>query len=763
MKRHAGFLLAGLCSFALTTGAACAADAPAAPSPAATSEGVGDIIVTAQKKEERLQSVPLSVTAFSAGAVRDLHAATLQALQGSVTNVSLGVFSNTPNNAVITIRGIGIIEPDPYAGNTVGIVVDGVPQFFSMGALADIYDVDRIEILRGPQGTLFGANTTGGVINVVNAQPVDRFQGKVNLTYGNYNHINFGAVVNTPVARDLDLRLSVSHDQRDGFIQNVAGGPNLGRRNVTQFRGALKYAPSSNFDVTWSNEYDVGRNGAPVVVAGDLPGEAEYVAPGVQNMYVSPCAVAGAPCVAPKVYKAALAGVPDSSNIDTVRTALTINLRQTAIGNITAITAYKDTHLTEWTDQDGTPVFEDDTRRHTSEWQFSQELRDQVNLLPNFEVMAGGFFLTDAYKHEQDFRIQFAAPGLLQINLQDQKNYSLSGFAQSYLKLFDNRLRLSAGVRVTNEHTHMIASTATSIALSGMTTFDGTDANTGVADTALGTVAGNGARSWTNVGWKLGADFKVTRDVLLYGSWARGFKSGGFVGRIGLPSDIGPYAPEKVDTFEAGIKSEFLDHKVRFNLTGFTTSYRNMQLAEIYFSGSGANIVQGNTIINAASSRIKGIESELTIAPMPGLTVSGSLAYLSAKYTNFLYPTGPGTFINMTGKPLQNAPSWSGSVYAEYQCALTDSISARAKVQYNYTGQKYLVSILDTPRASVQAQHIVNANFDVMLPHDIQVGVYATNLLNKHYIESVYDAPGTLGLTNYSSPQQYGVTASIKF
>lgn len=764
MNETRAYLLGGLSLLAVATAPSLAQSAPTSgtPSPEAN-VGVADIVVTAQKKEEKLQSVPISIAAVSGAAVSDLHAATLQGLQGSVTNVSLGVFANTPNNAVITIRGIGIIEPDPYAGNTVGIVVDGVPQFFSLGALADIYDVDRIEVLRGPQGTLFGSNTTGGVVNVINTQPTNQFGGKVNFTYGNYNHFNMGAVLNTPITDDLSARFAVSHDQRGGFVSNVAGGPNLGRRNVTIMRGALKYTPTNNLSIVWSNEYDVGRNGAPIVVAGDLPGEAEYVAPGVKGMYVSPCRVPNQPCVAPKVYQSALSGVPDQSDIDTIRSVLTVNLSDTPIGSITSITGYKTTRLFEYTDQDGTPVFEDDTRRHTKEWQFTQELRDQVNLLPNLELQAGAFFITDHYDHEQDFRIQFAAPGLLQVNLQDQSNHSISGFAQTYLKLFDDKLRLQAGVRITNEHTRMKASTATSIASSGLTNFDGTDANTGAPDTPLGTVVGNGSKSWTNVGWKLGADYKLARDVMLYTSWARGFKSGGFVGRIGLPSDIGPYGPEHVDTIEAGFKSEFLDRRVRFNLTGFTTSYRQMQLAEIYFQGSGTSFVQGNTIINAASSRIKGIETDLAIAPVSGLTINGSLAYLSAKYSNFLFPTGQGMFVNMTGRPLNNAPKWSSSVNAEYRFDVSQNVSARAKVQYNYTSQKYLIAILDTPRSSIQPQSIVNANFDVLLPHDIEIGVYATNLFNKHYIDTVYDAPGTLGLTNYAAPRQWGMTATVKF
>src|SRR5690606_22875841 len=129
------------------------------------------IVVTAQKRAENMQTVPVSVTAVTSEAVENLRATTLQGLQGTVPNVQINNFSNAPNTAVYTIRGIGVIEADPYAGNTVSIIVDGVPEYFSMGALVDLYDINRIEILRGPQGTLFGANTTGGAVNIITTPP----------------------------------------------------------------------------------------------------------------------------------------------------------------------------------------------------------------------------------------------------------------------------------------------------------------------------------------------------------------------------------------------------------------------------------------------------------------------------------------------------------------------------------------------------------------------------------------------------------------
>jgi iron complex outermembrane receptor protein len=790
-------MIAGISVLALTAAPAWAQDqAPKGASTGATADsapadtgGIAEIVVTAQKKAERLQDVPISIAAVSGQLVANLHAATLQGLTGAVPNVQIGNFSNTPNTAVFTIRGIGVIEPDPYAGNTVGIVVDGVPQFFSMGALVDLYDVERIEVLRGPQGTLFGANTTGGVVNVVNTQPkMDEFSARADMSYGNYNHFQAGAAVNLPIAQNLAARFIISTDQRDGWVTNVINGQDMGKRNVTIYRGLVRWEPSSDIDVTLSGEYDAARNGAPIVVAGDVPGEAEYVPAGFQNMYASPCMPAGSRCVAPSQYLSARNLGPidpatglvvdptkDESNMDTYRGTLTVNIRHTAVGDITSITGYKWFHLFEYTDQDGTPVFLDDTRRRTEGWQFSQELRSNVNIGDRLNVLYGVYYLDDHYNHEQDFRINFAGgvtynpdgtvtyglPGLFQRNLQDQDNYSISGFVQSYFNITD-KLRLQAGIRYSHEKTDMLASTLTSLSTAGVTTFDGTAPN-GTPNTFISDAAPpEGKKSWDNVGWKLGVDYKLTRDLMFYAYWARGFKSGGFTGRIGIPQDIGPYRPEHVDTFEMGMKSEWLDRHLQANLTGFYTNYRDMQLAQIYFVGSGTNLTQGNTILNVASSHIYGLEAEAIASPVRGLTLNASLAYLSAKYAHFPYTLPSGGILDLSGQRLQNAPKWTSSVSASYEFPV-GNMSGRLFVQYNYTSDKLYSSIIDTPRATVQPTHIVNANADLKVNTHMTVGLWGTNLFDERYIASVFDVPGTLGLVNYAPPRQYGVSAKFEF
>ena len=778
MTRHL-LLLSGLSLLALSASPVLAQEA------AEEEGGIADIVVTAQKRAEKLQDVPISIAAVTGEAIEDLHTVSLQGLQGMVPNVEIGNFSNTPNTAVFTIRGIGVIEPDPYAGNTVGIVVDNVPQYFSMGALLNLYDVERIEVLRGPQGTLFGANTTGGVVNVVNALPKHEFGGKVDLSYGNYNHLTAGAVINTPLGEALSARFAVNHDRRDGYVTNVVNGEDMDHRNVTIFRAALRY-DAGNVDATLTGEYARARNGSPVVVAGDLPGEAEFVPAGFRGMYTSPCLPAGSSCVAPDKYFSAHDGgvggdLQDRSDMDTYRVALNVSVKDTGLGDITAITGYKKFKLFEFTDQDGTPVFLIDTRRGTKGWQFSQELRTDVELGDKGNVTLGGFFMKTHYDHFQHLRIEFGGgvtydpllntvtkglPGLFQRNLQDQDNESFAVFAQSFFDLTD-QLRLQAGIRYAHEKTSMLASTATTLAAGGVTTFDGV-APDGTPNIDLGTVAPPlGTKSWNNVGWKLGLDYKASDDVLLYGYWARGFKSGGFTGRIGIASDLGPYNPEEVDTFEIGVKSEFADRRVRLNLSAFQTNYRDMQLAQIYFIGT----VQGNTIINAANSRIRGFEAELTIAPNDAITLNGSLAYLDAKYRDFDFllpdndanPATPPPVLDLSGQRLQNAPKWSASMGMNYDFPVADEITGRFSINYTYTAEKLYTSIIDVARSRIQPQHLVNGNIDFKVSDKYTVGFWVTNLLDNRYINSVFDAPGTLGLVNYAPPRMFGGSIKAEF
>ena len=754
--------------------------------------GLETIVVTAQKKAENLQEVPISVAAVTAGDVEDLAAARLDGLSGTVPNVQIGTFSNTPNTAAVYIRGIGVMEPDPYAGNTVSIVTDGVPQFFSMGALLDLADVDRIEVLRGPQGTLFGANTTGGVVNVVNGQPEREFRGKLDLGYGNWNHSTVGAMFTGPLSDTISGRVVFRNDRRDGYIHNIIDGSSIGDRNVSIFRGALKFEPNDDFDATITAEYDRARNGSPPVIAGDRPGDAalgipadaEFVPAGWRNMYVSPCPPDGGRCSAPDKYLSAAnyneasEQIPDRSDMDTVYGNLTMNWRNTPVGDITSITAYKGFKLFEYTDQDGTPAFLIDTERRTQGYQISQELRTSIKPTDRFELLVGGFAMKTHYNHFQHLRIDFGGgatynladdsytkglQGLYQLNLQDQDNWSGSLFAQSYFN-FTDTLRFQAGIRYTHEKTEMLASTATSLASSGIVNFDGQDAGGGVMIDLGAQAPPKGSKSWDKVGWKLGFDYQFAENQMAYLTWARGFKSGGFSGRIGIAADLGPYNPEEVDTYELGFKGDFLDNRLRANAAVFYTDYKDLQLAQIYFVGT----LQGNTILNVGSAKIKGAELELTAVPVEGLTLNASLAYLNAEYDKFIYRTtnygnGAVRTLDMHGERMQNAPKWAGALSAEYIFPVAAG-DARVNLQYTFQSEKLLSSIEDVARARVQPMRYLNGNIDWKPGNGaFTVGIWARNILDKRYINNVLDLPGTLGLTQYAPPREYGVSLKYEF
>lgn len=711
-----------------------------------------EIIVTAQKRQESLQDVPISVAAVTGDSIARANITSIQGIK--VPNVQIDNFTNTPNGAVMTIRGIGVVEPDPYAGNTVGIMLDGVPQQFNMTSLLDLFDIERVEVLRGPQGTLFGANTTGGVINVITEQPTGEFGGKVRATLGNWNRRDLSAAVNFPIIEGLLAgKVTVQHHERDGWVKNIIDGSDMGYQDTQAVRGSLLWTPSANLDITWTNEYVQREYGSPIVVNGSSPGDATYVAEGVQGMYANPCPDFNDRCVAPSRYYSA-SQVDDLGELETYASTLTVNWSDTGLGDIVAITGYKQFDVREDTDQDGTPLFKDDTQRETDGWQFSQEIRSSFEVGEKMDMIAGAFFSSTHYEHFQNFRINFPgleAAGLRQENPQEQDNWSASLFAQSYYQLTD-KLRLTTGLRYTHEDTEMDAAIDF---YAGSTGF-----NDGFLLPPPSTFGAKGDDTWDNVGGKIGLDYQLTEDLMLYASYARGFKSGGFVGRLGIPQDIGPYDPEYVDTYEVGMKGDFLDSRLRSNVTLFHSSYDDMQLAQIYFVGA----VQGNTILNAGKSKIQGAEMELTAIPVDGLTLNLNVGYLDSEFDEFSPPNpATGQLQDFSGYRLQNTPEWSVSTNAGYEFEIAGGM-ASAFIEFTHVADKYLTSLDNSPRTVVQEMNLLNANLEWSpASENWRFILWGKNLQDKRYIASAFEALGTVRFVNYAPPREFGVTVQYDF
>jgi iron complex outermembrane receptor protein len=717
--------------------------------------GIEEIVVTAQKREESIQEVPIAITAVSGEQMDNMHATTLESLQGYIPNVQIQPFANTPHGAVFNIRGMGVIEPDPYAGNTVSVVVDGVPQFFNMVALLDTFDIERIEVLRGPQGTLFGANSTGGVINVVTRQPTGEFGGNVEFTMGDWDRIDFKGAVDFPIGEQLAGKLVYSHVQRDGWHTNVVNGNDMGSKEVDAFRGYLKH-DSDSFDATLIGEYVRSRNGSPIVVSGSLPGEALYVQEGFQNMYESRCLPAGSRCTAPSKYLAANDSTDDVSDMDTYSATLTMNW-DSSIGTITSITGFKHFELYELTDQDGTVVFGDDTERETEGWQFTQEIRNSFEPSENVQVVAGAYLMVNNYDHYQDFRFPFNVPGLRQLTEQDQDNWSVSAFAQANFDVSDT-VRLRAGLRYTVEETDM------DVTISLFENFAAGEIEYGGGNLFAVQVAERRDEKWNEFGWDLGLDWTPNDNLLGYLSYKRGFKSGGFVGRLAIADDIGPYDPEFVDTVEVGIKSDWMDNRLRLNLNVFYNWYDDIQLPQIYFTTDDfGNQINGNSILNAAAATTWGVETEITAVPASGLTLFASMGYLDATYDDFPLALPAGGVLDMSGQPLQNSPEWTISAGVNYDFRVGNG-NAVFNAVFKYVDTKFNNGLDNAPRVFIQSTETVDANLE-WTPDEGSwtVGLWATNLFDQRNVASVFDAPGVLAIVNYAAPREYGASVKYRF
>ena len=248
---------------------------------------------------------------------------------------------------------------------------------------------------------------------------------------------------------------------------------------------------------------------------------------------------------------------------------------------------------------------------------------------------------------------------------------------------------------------------------------------------------------------------------MVYGYYARGFKTGVFVGRNVIPEDSGPFEEEYVDTYEIGIKTELLDRTLRLNVAAFFNQYDDMQLANIYFTEDAfGNTVNGNTILNAANAETSGLEVDLLWMPTNSLRINASLGLLNAEYTDFVYGADK---LDLSGQTLQNSPETTANLGLEYTAQI-QSLELRSSIQYKYVSKKWDGNIVNSPRSEVQPTNLVDVNIDLSDPNsNWSLGIWAMNLMDERYISNSFVAAGVVGLVDYQPPRTYGMTLSLSF
>jgi len=724
----------------------------------------GDIVVTARRTDEKLQDVPVAVTAFTGAALEARGVDTIDSIAKFTPNIRFdgaAALSGGNYNATVFIRGVGQNDFAIFSDPGVGTYVDDVYYARSIGGVLDAIDIDSVQVLRGPQGTLFGKNTIGGAVLITTAKPdLDDYSGRVEGTYGRFDRIDVKGALNIPIAPGVAaLRLSAASINRDGYVKRLSpGGGTQGDRNAQIFRAKLRIQPSNVLTIDLGADYTRAREtSAPsdLLAVANVPGITGVPFLARYNALVAPTLGILAPNGLPTLNTSFItaspfetyAGGPNENDLDLWGAQGTISY-DFGGATLKSITAYR--HLKSYFTRDGdnTPFIFRQTTNRDKQWQFSQELQlSGKGLGDRLKYVIGGYYLKEKASDiaSADLALGLSpplvttppfTPAVFPNNFTDNKSYAFYG--QFDFEIVD-RFTVTFGGRYSNDKklfTTIVVRQRDNVEFINTTV--------------------NG--SFSKFTPYAGLNFKVNDDVLIYGSYSRGYKQGGFNGRpLASAAEVTEYRPEELDTFELGIKSQWLDKKLTANLAVFDSIYTDIQLT--------VNQTPQNFVANAAKARIRGFELELVARPARWFSFNGSVGHLDARYTSVGQGLGPTQILPITlATKLVKTPAWSVSVGTEVKhefgngagLALRGDLSMYSQIQND---------VANTPILTEGGYELVNARLTYTLPGgNVQFALFGTNLTNALYLVSG-NASGAFGLAegSYGRPREWGMSGSFRF
>jgi iron complex outermembrane recepter protein len=693
------------------------------------------IKVTARKRTETLIDVPVAVTAFTPERVDKLNIQDLSDLGSQVPNLTIYAARGSSSTITAYIRGVGQSDPLWGVDPGVGIYLDDVYIARPQGALLDVFDVDRIEVLRGPQGTLYGKNTIGGAIKYVSKPLSPKFNGYGQITVGNYGQLDAKAAVGGAFDEGgmFRARVSVASLNRDGFGENIVTKQPVSDKEINTARVSFGIFASESFDVIFNYDWMDDQSG-----------------------------VRGAKMLAPNRFVPT--APPLDSNYD-VRNGMP-NVNDTSMDGISAtatwmindawtmkyILAHRSSDTETNIDFDTTQAPIADVKAFYSDNQTTNELQFNYDAggrsrgvfgIYSFNGDAGGQVLNNF------FNLLFGdTQGTVFTD-------SIALYGDWTFDLTD-RLKLDAGLRYTDEDKHAKV------------------LNRGYSDgtyTVPVSVAANFDKTinFKNTSPKLSLDYQITPEAMVYGSYSRGFKSGGYNIRAqatAVPRSAEPFKDEQVDTLEVGGKFSLLDETLFLNVAAFQNKYKDIQLSVFtaYDSnGDGTNDAFFGDFTNAGKGTAKGVEFEYQWLPAANWLISGNLAYLKTKYDEYIFRG-----INIANEQeFTNAPERSGAINVEYNAALADGGNLGFRVGYNY--QSKVVATTEVTRTAdpiTQGGYgLLNAGVIWRTGHNWMFSLQGTNLTDREYRTTGYNINAALGVLTgfYGAPRQYTLTARYSF
>lgn len=693
--------------------------------PASNSVGLDEIVVTAQHRSEKLQDTALSITAFSARDLANAGVGRVEDLAGQLPNVY--VSPRDLRNSSIAIRGISADLNNPGLDQSVGVYVDGVYQGRAATINSNLFDLERVEVLRGPQGTLYGRNTVAGAVNFITRKPDDHARVESTLSYGNHDSVRGNALVSGPLAPSLFASAAVSADRRDGFVRNTTTNTGLDDLNSLGGKLTLVYKPGENWDLTLRGDISRDRTHSGAFDIYDNGGFTDT------------------PLADADPFDRTVAQSTNTTQRRDVyggSAEANIHLGGSTLTAITALRGYKWDNVQ---DNDYTVLDLLDTGIRERQTQFSQELRLASDPSQRLSYVVGGFYF---YQNLSTRSSVFVGTDLgiyptrqTAIINADVNTNSFAGFGRAVYKL-SGTVNVVAGLRFTHETKTL------DFAQQG-------DPFEVVAATIAPRTIRRADDKFTP---SFSLEWRPQDALLAYASFSQGYKSGGFNVFSVTTTDNAEYRPENVYNYEVGLKSEFLDHRLRINAAAFYMDYRDLQQNQLITSGGG--IAQYQTS-NAAKARSKGFELEIAAAPLPGLQLTTTYGYADARFNS--YPNATRAGADYSGHRLPLAPRHSLSGAIEWTLPVTERYNLSVRGEASYRSRIYFASdnvYSDGPLTLLNARLAFGPAGEAW-----RLTLWGRNLTNKNYaINRVAGAIVPLQVVQaLGSPRTYGAEIRFKF
>jgi outer membrane receptor protein involved in Fe transport len=773
-------LLAGVSALAIAAPPAFAAD-PAAPAEGAQpATALPELIVTAQKREQALDKVPMSITAVSARQLVE---------QGIVRITDLGRvvpgFTFTQSQVgtpIYTLRGVGFVDISMGGRPTVSVYDDQAPIPFTIETIGGNLDLARIEVLKGPQGTLFGQNATGGAVNLIPAKPTDTFQAGIDASYGSFNAVDVSGYVSGPLGDTVGVRLAVRHDASDDWQQSDTSSATNGAVDLTTARLLVDWRPVSRLKIELNLNGFVDRSESQAPQVSDVVGlpQSAQLVPALADVPIAPANDRAADWIIGKDYRRDNRFVQANLRGDyQLNDALTL----------TSLTSYSHYDENQPVNVGGTPFpdLDQTTRGSINSWYEEARLSGEIGhrtyfvlggdyssdkvLEMNYDDVSGG---SEAYT--------FASFGLPAFDtfrdIDDQYFHSYAVFGNVDYDITDT-VKVTGGVRYTRAVDHFSgcsADTGDGNAASVFGPFENIvrGAFLGLAPNPPippgGCVTANdqfvpslvvSTLDENNVSWRAGVEWNVRPQTMLYANVSKGYKAGGYPD-LGATktSQFEPATQESVLAYEAGFKSRLLDGALQLNGAAFYYDYDDKQVL-----GSVSDPLFGRLLklINIPRSRIVGGELQATWIPVRGLTLDATATYVGSEILdNFTNYNPFGAVQDFGGEPFPNTPRWQAGGGANYQWPLTDKWDGFGRIDVAYKSATN-TGLGEDPLLAVKAYSLVDLSAGAQ-SHDgaLRAWIWVRNLANTYYWSGAYLGIDT-AVRYTGMPRTIGVALAWRF